>query len=136
MLKMFRAVAVQFSLKNQKRGNHENLGRVTDASGNKMWVVVETDENGDSSYVWLTTLIQTLKLGLGESPFYAQYGIPAQQSIVQQIYPDYYVNMTQQQFAGYFSSLAITKVDGAENPTYNIDVVFRNGVSYQKEIAV
>ncbi|ELU6036680.1 hypothetical protein SCG61_001005 [Salmonella enterica] len=111
-------------------------GRVTDENGEKSWVAVETDENGDSSYVWLTTLIQTLKLGLGESPFYAQYGIPAQQSIVQQIYPDYYVNMTQQQFAGYFASLAITKVEGAANPTYKIDVVFRNGVSYQKQVAV
>lgn len=111
-------------------------GRVTDANGNKKWMVVETDANGDSSYVWLTTLIQTLKLGLGESPFYAQYGIPAQQSIVQQVYPDYYVNMTQQQFAGYFASLAISKVDGAENPTYSIDVVFRNGVSYRQNIAV
>lgn len=111
-------------------------GRVTDANGNKTWQVVETDANGDDSYVWLTTLIQTLKLGLGESPFYAQFGIPAQQSIVQQIYPDYYVNMTQQQFAGYFASLAITKVDGAVNPTYNIDVVFRNGASYRKDIAL
>ncbi|WP_324028578.1 hypothetical protein GC087_14410 [Pantoea sp. JZ2] len=111
-------------------------GRVTDENGKKQWVAVETDENGDSSYVWLTTLIQTLKLGLGESPFYAQYGIPAQQSIVQQVYPDYYVNMTQQQFAGYFASLAITKADGANNPTYNIAVVFLNGTSYQTEIAV
>lgn len=111
-------------------------GRVTDANGNKTWVAVETDENGDSSYVWLTTLIQTLKLGLGESPFYAQYGIPAQQSIVQQIYPDYYVNITQQQFARYFASLTITKVDRAGTPTYTIDVIFRNGVSYQENIVV
>ncbi|EHZ7709407.1 hypothetical protein K6Q07_004118 [Salmonella enterica] len=111
-------------------------GRVTDANGDKTWVAVETDANGDSSYVWLTTLIQTLKLGLGESPFYAQYGIPAQQSIVQQVYPDYYVNMTQQQFARYFASLTITKVDGAANPTYNIEAVFYNGVSIQENIAV
>lgn len=111
-------------------------GRVTDENGNQTWVAVETDENGDSSYVWLTTLIQTLKLGLGESPFYAQYGIPAQQSIVQQVYPDYYVNMTQQQFAGYFASLTITKVDRAASPTYTIDVIFRNGVSYQENVAV
>ncbi|MFW0766686.1 hypothetical protein ACN0IV_12685 [Trabulsiella odontotermitis] len=111
-------------------------GRVTDANGNKEWVSVETDENGDESYVWLTTLIQTLKLGLGESPFYAQYGIPAQQSIIQQIHPDYYVNMTQQQFSGYFSSLTITKVDSALNPTYNVSVVFFNGVSHQKNVAV
>lgn len=111
-------------------------GRVTDANGKKTWAAVETDSNGDSSYVWLTTLIQTLKLGLGESPFYAQYGIPAQQSIVQQVHPDYYVNMTQQQFAGYFASLSIAKVSGAARPTYNISVVFLNGASYQKDIAV
>ncbi|MCN3073292.1 hypothetical protein MLN10_17095 [Escherichia coli] len=60
-------------------------GRVIDANGNKKWVAVESDANGDFSYGWLTTLIQTLKLGLGESPFYANYGIPAQQCIVQQI---------------------------------------------------
>lgn len=111
-------------------------GRVTDANGNKKWVAVESDANGDFSYGWLTTLIQTLKLGLGESPFYANYGIPAQQCIVQQIYPDYYVNMVQQQFAGYFASLAISKVDGADNPTYNIDVVFFNGTSYRTQLPV
>ncbi|GLH24090.1 TPA: hypothetical protein QCI16_003055 [Enterobacter ludwigii] len=111
-------------------------GRVTDANGKKQWVAVESDANGDFSYGWLTTLIQTLKLNLGESPFYAQYGIPGQQSIVQQIHPDYYVNMTQQQFSGYFASLSISKVSGAKNPTYSIDVVFLNGVSYCKQVAV
>jgi hypothetical protein len=111
-------------------------GRITDEHGNTKWVKVEADENGDFSYGWLTTLIQTLKLGLGESPFYAQYGIPAQQSIVTQIYPDYFVNITQQQFAGYFASLTIAKVQGAENPTYDIQAVFLNGVTYQKQIAV
>lgn len=111
-------------------------GRVTDENGNKKWVAVESDASGDFSYGWLTTLIQTLKLGLGESPFYAQYGIPAQQCIVQQIYPNYYVNMVQQQFAGYFASLSITRVDGAANPTYDVDVVFFNGASYRANIAV
>lgn len=51
-------------------------------------------------------------------------------------YPDYYVNMVQQQFAGYFASLAISRVDGAENPTYNIDVVFFNGTSYRMQVPV
>lgn len=51
-------------------------------------------------------------------------------------YPDYYVNMVQQQFAGYFASLAISRVDGAENPTYNIDVVFFNGTSYRTQVPV
>jgi hypothetical protein len=111
-------------------------GRVADANGNKKWVEVSSDENGDFSHGWLTTLIQTLKLGLGESPFYAQYGIPAQQSIVTQVYPDYYVNMAQQQFAGYFASLSIAKVDTATNPTYEIQVVFFNGVSYRNVVAL
>ncbi len=44
-------------------------GRVTDANGNKKWVAVESDANGDFSYGWLTTLIQTLKLGLGSRRF-------------------------------------------------------------------
>lgn len=111
-------------------------GRVTDKNGNKQWIAVESDANGDFSYGWLTTLIQTLKLNLGESPFYAQYGIPGQQSIVQQIHPDYYVNMAQQQFAGYFASLSIAKVSGAVQPTYNISVIFLNGTSFHKDIAV
>lgn len=111
-------------------------GRVTDENGNKKWVAVESDADGDFSYGWLTTLIQTLKLSLGESPFYAQYGIPAQQTIVTQVYPDYYVNIVQQQFSGYFSSLSISKVDGANEPTYDILVIFLNGVSYRAQIAV
>ena len=111
-------------------------GRVPDGADKQKWVVVESDEDGYFSYGWLTTLIQTLKLGLGESPFYAQYGIPAQQSIVTQVYPDYYVNVTQQQFAGYFASLSITKVEGATKPTYNIQAVFLNGVTYRGDIAV
>lgn len=111
-------------------------GRVTHKNGRKEWVLVEQDANGDFSYGWLTTLIQTLKLSLGESPFFAQFGIPSQQSILQQVYPDYYVNMVQQQFAGYFASLTISRVSGAMNPTYNISVIFLNGVSYRMNIAV
>ena len=111
-------------------------GRVTNADGSKSWVAVKSDESGDFTYGWITTLIQALKLGLGESPFYAQYGIPAQQSIVQQIHPDFHVNMTQQQFAGYFASLSITKVEGTTKPTYNIQAVFLNGVTYRGDIAV
>jgi hypothetical protein len=109
-------------------------GRV-EVNGVKKWVAVESDESGDFTYGWITTLIQTLKLNLRESPFYAQYGIPAQQSIVEQIYPDYHVSMVQQQFSGYFASLAIRKVAGAENPTYDIDIVTLSGVSFNATIA-
>lgn len=111
-------------------------GRVTNVDGSKSWVVVESDESGDFTYGWITTLIQALKLGLGESPFYAQYGIPAQQSIVQQIHPDFHVNMTQQQFAGYFASLSINKRLGEKGPIYDIGVTTLSGVTYHKEIPV
>lgn len=106
-------------------------GRVNDE-----WVSVEQQEDGDFSYGWLTTLIQTLKLNMGESPFYPGYGIPAQQSIVTQVHPDYYVNMVQQQFSKYFSTLTITKDTSQVNPTYAIDVVFNNGQRVYKKIPV
>ncbi|QBY43967.1 hypothetical protein QE197_10870 [Arsenophonus nasoniae] len=109
-------------------------GRILE-KGKKVWVEVKPDADGDSSYFWLTTLIQTLKLNLGESPFYINYGIPAQQSIVTQIYPDYYVNQVQRQFAPYFASLTINKVDNTLNPTYDVNVVFFNGTTFRQQIA-
>lgn len=110
-------------------------GRVEE-NGVKKWVAVESDDSGDFSYGWITTLIQTLKLNLAESPFYAQYGIPAQQSIAEQIYPDYYVNMVQQQFSSYFASLSIRKVQGRPNPTYDIAILTLAGVTVRQQIAV
>jgi hypothetical protein len=100
------------------------------------WVVVETAPNGDNSYVWLTTLIQCLKLQTNESPFYANYGIPAQRSIMQQIAPDFDVMKTQSQFAQYFASLIIVRVPGnsGDPPTYNVNVVFNNGTKIMMEV--
>lgn len=93
------------------------------------WVVIETEANGSNDYVWLTTLIQCLKLQTNESPFYANYGIPAQRSIIQQIAPDFDVMKTQAQFAQYFASLIIVRRPGGPGtpPTYNVNVVFNNG---------
>lgn len=109
-------------------------GRI-EVNGVKKWVAVESDSSGDFTYGWITTLIQTLKLSLAESPFYAQYGIPAQQSIAEQIYPDYYVNMVQQQFSGYFASLSIKKVQGQPNLTYDIAILTLAGVTVRQQIA-
>ena len=91
------------------------------------WVEVSTDAQGNNDAVWLTTLAQCLLLGLGESPFFANYGIPAQQSVITDIFPDYYVIMTQQQFAQSFGSLIVTRLNDPE-PTYNINVVTNQGV--------
>ena len=106
------------------------------------WTEVSTDANGQDDYVWLTTLIQVLKLNLGESPFYANYGIPAQPSVISQIFPDFYVAQVQSQFSQYFASLQIVPVrdavneQGALTPTYTINILTNVGVSLSTTIAV
>lgn len=103
-------------------------GRVFPTDGEApRWVEVVTDANGNNDNVWITTLAQVLLLNLGESPFFANYGIPAQQSVITQVFPDYYVNQTQQQFSSYFASLIITKLP-APNPQYSVKVVTNQGV--------
>lgn len=110
-------------------------GRVIDPlTGKKSWVVVQTDAQGNSDYVWITTLCQVLLLNLGESPFYANFGLPVHTSIVQQVSPDYYVARVQQQFAQYFASLIIAKVPGA-NPTYKVNIVTNQGTKIAVSIA-
>lgn len=110
------------------------FGRITNEDGTKTWVEVSTDAAGYDDYVWITTLIQTLKLSLNESPFYANYGIPAQRAVIQQVFPDYYVAATQAQFAQHFASLIVSKVD-APDPTYKIDLTTNQGVRVQRRIA-
>jgi hypothetical protein len=106
-------------------------GRVLNSDGSLTWTEVDTDSTGNSEYVYLTWLIQVLKLVTGESPFYANWGIPAVQSVVTQVQPNYYVWQTQQQFQSYFSSLVISAVPGTVNPTYLVNVSFFNGTQYQ-----
>ena len=94
------------------------------------WVeVVET------SYIWLATLAQTLRLNQGESPFYANYGIPAQNSVYTQIPPDLAVNRTQTQYAPFFANLTVVKQQNTLNPIYNISAVFQNGTIISSMVA-
>jgi len=93
---------------------------------------VEVTETG---YIWLATLAQTLRLNEGESPFYANYGIPAQQSVMSQIAPDAAINRTQTQYAPYFATLTIAKQPNATEPTYNISAIFQNGTVIQSQVA-
>lgn len=109
-------------------------GRTADELGNKTWHVVETDAAGRDDLVWVTTLAQCLRLQPGESPFHADCGIPAHVSVMTQIFPDYYVALTQRRFSAYFASLVITKLAAAQ-PTYQVDVVTHVGVSLAVEIA-
>ena len=102
--------------------------------GPKEWVVVTTDAQGFNDLVYVTTLAQVLKLNLGESPFWANYGIPARDSVIQQIYPDFFASRTQEQFASYFASLIISRRNielvGREGPTpvYDVNVITHQGV--------
>jgi hypothetical protein len=89
----------------------------------------------DASYIWLATLAQTLRLSQNESPFYANYGIPGQQSVNSQIAPTAAINRTQAQFAQYFSSLSVVRNPNATEPTYNITAVFLNGTVVQSVVA-
>lgn len=111
-------------------------GRTYDAQGNASWVSVETDANGFDDNVYLTALAQYLKLNLGESPFYADDGIPQQQTLVTQVWPDYYVMRAQQRFAQFFASLVITPRRNVSAPTYRIQAVTHNGATLNAEVAV
>jgi len=101
------------------------------------WIEITTDYNGLNDDVYLVTLIQNLKLNVGESPFYARNGIPAQQSVISQIFPDYWVQQIQQQFAKYFASLLISKLPTPllnHYPLYKINVLTNQGSSISMEI--
>lgn len=110
-------------------------GRTTDEFGKKTWVVVTTDANGFNDNVYLTTLAQVLKLNLGESPFFGNYGIPAHPSVVQQVFPDYYVAYTQQQFAQHFASLTIAK-QPLPFPSYIINVLTQQGSKINASVPI
>lgn len=91
------------------------------------WQVVETDSSGFNDRVMITTLAQVLKLQVGESPFYGDWGIPAEQAVIQQLFPDYYVALTQQRFSQFFLSLTVTR-EQSPTPTYDIRVITNQGV--------
>jgi hypothetical protein len=97
---------------------------------NGVWVEVT-----ETSYIWLATLAQTLRLNQGESPYYANYGIPAHTSVMTQIPPDLAINRTQTQYSPYFASLTILKQQNTVNPTYNISALFQNGTTIQTSVA-
>lgn len=100
-----------------------------------VWKAVETDPEGRNDYVYLVDLIQVLRLNRNESPFYADWGIPAQVSVVQQVFPDIYVALTQAQFAQFFASLIIARLPSA-TPTYRVSVTTNQGVRHQTDVPV
>jgi hypothetical protein len=118
-------------------------GRTQDVlTGKKTWVTVTTDLNGFNDMVMLTTLAQCLKLNLGESPFWADWGIPAYTSIVTQIHPDLYMAMMQQRFAPYFMTLMLQKMDdildqsGRPAPYYAITIITNYGATLERMVPI
>ena len=91
-----------------------------------VWIEVTTDADGQNDEVYIITLIQCLLLNLGEDPIFATYGIPAQPSVLTQIFPDFYTYQTQQRFSQFFVNLTVQKVH-SPTPTYNITVVTHAG---------
>jgi len=71
----------------------------------------------------------------GENPLYANYGLPAIQSVQTQVAPDAAMARTQSQFSQYFASLVVTKIASVLNPTYQINAIFLSGTVYQATIA-
>lgn len=117
-------------------------GRTTDEMGVKHWVEVQTDANGLNDYVYVTAMIQEIKLNLGESPFWGNRGIPAHLSVVQQVAPDYYVMLIQQRYAPFFLALSIARVPdtqvsrGQYSPTYRVQATTHYGVQLEQDVPV
>lgn len=110
-------------------------GRVKQPDGSLKWVVVTTPANGDNSLIWLITFCQVLKLFLNESPFWANFGIPAKQNVMQQIFPDFYVTRAQQQFSQFFSSLIVYRQNNPA-PTYTINIITLSGEKVEVSMGV
>lgn len=101
----------------------------------KVWRQVNTDPNGQNDHVYLTALAQALLLNLGESPFYSDWGIPAAYSVLQQLFPDTWVALTQQRFAPRFASLFVARED-LPTPTYNITITTNVGVVLNRQVPI
>jgi hypothetical protein len=86
------------------------------------WVQIDAPD-----YIYLATLVQTLRLSQNESPIYGNYGIPAQQSVLTRVAPDAAVSRTQSQYASYFASLTVVKDQAIFEPTYYVTAIFKNG---------
>lgn len=109
------------------------VGQVNGVGG--VWTEVSTDIAGFNGNVYLTNVVQVLKLSLGESPIFGSYGIPAQQSVITQVAPDFYAAATQAQFSPQFASLSITRVQGSFPPTYDVAATFIPGTIASSPVA-
>ncbi len=111
-------------------------GRIQNADGTRSWRVVETTADGQNDLVYATTLCQVLQGNLNESPFYANFGIPARESIIQQVAPDFAVMRTQTYFSQFFANLVIARVPLAPEPVYRVNVTTNQGVKLNADVPI
>jgi hypothetical protein len=107
--------------------------------GKGRWVEVSTDANGDNSLVYLTNLCQVILGNLNEDPLNAGLGLPARQSVLSGIPPDYNMALIQKRFAPYFQSLVITRRSATSlgaTPNYLVNVVTNAGVKLSANIPI
>lgn len=107
-------------------------GRQYNEDGSYQWIEVTTDAAGYNDACYVTALCQVLQLQTGESPLYANYGIPAQTSVATQVFPDMAVYLTQQQYSQFFAFLKIQKANqlnqyNVPTPVYDVTVITQTG---------
>ena len=108
-------------------------GQVNGVGGT--WTAVTTTPSGDNSMVYLTAICQTLKLSVGESPFWASSGIDGPQAVMTQIAPDFYATQVQTFYAPFFASLIINRVLGVNPPTYTVRAITKAGAVLTATVA-
>src|SRR4051812_15117975 len=104
----------------------DNAGQVIPGT-TPVWGKVETSPEGFDDNVYLTAMAQEFQLNINESPFFGDRGVPAHQSVMQQIFPDWYVWKIQRLYAPKFSSLTMSRVPDLTTPTYDVLVITNQG---------
>ena len=109
-------------------------GRVHNNDGTRTWQAYETSDSGSDdlpNFIWLQN---ALLLNTNESPFYANWGVPVQQTMITQIFPDYYMNLMQQRFSQYFASCVISRVT-SKDATYQVNIVTNSGITVNQTLS-
>lgn len=108
--------------------------KIKDENTNRTkWIIIT-----DPDEIYVFWLIEVLRLILGESPFSADWGIPATETIATNIYPDYYVSIVKEKFAPYFQYLSIERLDHNVDRAvvYKVEIIKLNGQSVSENIKV
>lgn len=109
-------------------------GRIHNSDGSRTWQAFETDDNGYDDAPNLIWLQNVLLLNLNESPFYADWGIPIQQTLATSVFPDYYTAKIQQRFTAYFASVVVTRIYSSDI-SYSVNVTTRTGYQVSQKIS-